>query len=60
MSGEGATGQVYDATGSVINISEARGSQKLFNPSDIKAPEIPEMTHEGDIIQFKMWLRLIT
>ena len=60
MSGEGATGQVYDATGSVISISDARGSQKLFNPSDIKAPEIQEIKNEGDIIQFKIWLRLIT
>ena len=60
MSGEGATGQVYDATGSVINISDARGSQKLLNPADIKAPEIPEMKKEGGIVQFKILRHLIT
>ena len=60
MSGEGATGQVYDATGSVINISATRGSQNLYNPADIKAPEIPEMKKEGGIVQFKILRHLIT
>ena len=50
MSGEGATGQVYDADGNVINVGEARGSLKLYNPSDIKTPEIQEMSSEGDLI----------
>ena len=60
MSGEGATGQVYDAAGSVINIGDARGSLKLYNPSDIKTPEIPEINSEGDLIHFKPWLRVVT
>ena len=60
MSGEGATGQVYDATGNVINISDTRGSQKLHNPADIKVPEMAEINKEGGIVQYKAWLRQIS
>ena len=60
MSGEGATGQVYDATGNVITISDTRGSQKPYNPADIKVPEMAEINKEGGIVQYKAWLRQIS
>ena len=60
MSGEGATDQVYDAAGNPLIISDARGGQKLFNPANMKVPEIPEMGNEGDILQYKYWLRRLT
>ena len=44
----------------MLIISDARGGQKLYNPSDMKSPEIPEMRNEGDILQFKLWLRRVT
>jgi len=51
---------VYNAAGNMLIISDARGGQKLYNPSDMKSPEIPEMRNEGDILQFKLWLRRVT
>ena len=54
MSGEGATGPAFDAAGNVLRISPARGGMALNNPANIKVPDVAEMTHEGDIIQFKM------
>ena len=57
MSGEGATGPAFDAAGNELRIGPARGSTALYNPANIKVRDVAEMTHEGDIIQFKMWLR---
>ena len=40
MSGEGATGQVYDAAGNPLIISEARGGYTRYDPARIKIPEV--------------------
>jgi hypothetical protein len=57
MSGEGATGPAFDAAGNALRINPGRGGMALYNPANIKVPDVAEMTHEGDILQFKMWLR---
>ena len=57
MSGEGATGQVYDAAGNPLIISEARGGYTLYDPARIKIPEVQALQKEGDIVLHKKWFR---